>query len=254
MNLSAFDTQIGSATHNAPITKENAMAYYIKPVSHSYSAGKLVGGLVEPDPGEATPVTRAILNGGEITKEMIPQLPSILRMGKDPDDDISCIIPVFSFGGGFAICQALKDIIEDLEPGVHQFFPMTITGLQSEADIGRYYLLHVTQKLDAIIYDKTAFAIKERFGLEAAKKAGFMLVPDRGPKYPCTLKKDVIAGKHLWRGTVGDKCLYRDGFDDLVGIYFCSDELAAAMRKRKILGCWDLFSCEVKIDYEAEHV
>lgn len=48
------------------------------------------------------------------------------------------------------LTQAVKDLIESIEPGVHQFFPVTVAIGSEDAPYGEYFLFNACQRLDTI--------------------------------------------------------------------------------------------------------
>jgi hypothetical protein len=129
------------------------------------------------------------------------------------------------------VSAELRDKIEELEPGVHLFVPLQLVGAKKDRkDYGTYYLLLLTQALDAVLMDGTRFRVG--YGLEAAEQCKYALYDDG----PCVLDGTVIGDRHLWRGA---------GPGDRWSDYFCSDALADFIRERQMRG-WDLMHCQTK--------
>lgn len=139
-------------------------------------------------------------------------------------------------GGPYVICPKLKEKIEELEPGIHEFFPLNVKRDNGSKEYGTYYLLYVTQAFDAVIWDKTVFSGgPDNRGLAAAKKAAFQLRTNDNPGW-CTLKREVIEGRHLWRAKVSDESLFQNGGDPMRNKYFCSAELRDFIAAEKLIG------------------
>lgn len=130
--------------------------------------------------------------------------------------------------GPWIVSQRVRDKIEELEPHIHDFIPLHVKQEDDKKDYGTYYLVILTQHVDAVIFEETKFL--GGIGLDAAKASRFML-----DQYgPCTLRAEAVAGRHLWRGA-GDMHLR----------YFCSDELGNFILQEKLRG-WKLRKCIVK--------
>jgi hypothetical protein len=138
------------------------------------------------------------------------------------------ILPdIFQVTSEKGISQRLKDIIEFFEPGIHQYFPVTLMRTKKEAFPGSYYLLNVCQICNSLVPEKSNFRVANTpNGMEYWSR-----VP--GLKNYRTIRKSDVEGKHLWR-----EKLYRD---DL----YMSDDLYAACRKQKIIGINDTVCVKV---------
>lgn len=114
-----------------------------------------------------------------------------------------------------AVDEPLRELIEEFEPGVHQFWPLKITMPRSRAYPVPYYGMIVLQKRDSLVVEKSE--LRERppiyYGLTDSKK-DFRKV---------CLSKDVIGSAHFWR----EKSLQSP---DL----FISDALQAAIAAREL--------------------
>ncbi len=119
----------------------------------------------------------------------------------------------------------MKDLIEKLEPGVHEFIPLEVRSRDGSASFGTYYLVLITQMVDALVYDETDFG--GVYGLEAARKNRFSISSFSRP----VLRTDAARGYHLWRGA-----------DGLVAHYFCSDEIGRFIKDNNLRG-WSLDAC-----------
>ena len=116
--------------------------------------------------------------------------------------------------GILAVDEALKEIIERLEPGVHQFFPIEIRLRNGKLYPEKYYILVIGQYFDSFSpegSDKFSFKLdKVRFSYEN-NKAGISGL---------AFRKSVFGGAHLWRER------------RIIGLLTCfSDELQAEITK-----------------------
>lgn len=93
-----------------------------------------------------------------------------------------------------AVDESLKTIIERLEPGVHQFFPLEIRMPKGAAYPTIYYTLVVGQYFDAFLpEDSNAASWHER----AANRYGYN--PSKAAMAGLAFSKAVIGNAHLWR-------------------------------------------------------
>ncbi len=200
------------------------MPYWVQP---DHPGGNWIESAYDP-PMEMS-LERPYLLGQELTEDYKASLSKVLRVKKPrkksgPPDMIQ--------DGGSAIWivrKLVKDKLEDLEPGRHEFLPIHVKRDDDSADYGIYYRVLLRQFLDAINVDKTEF--KSGFGLEAAERDLF--TPFLSKQGKRTLKSEVIKSHHLWRGAKENSV-----FD-----VFCSDELAQFINDERLKG-WDLWPCE----------
>lgn len=199
--------------------------------------------------------------GRALTPEQQAQLPTVVRAAKPRSKGIPDVLHVHAP----VISRRLRTIIEELEPGRHDFYPIRIECNGSRKEIGEYFILHLRQFPDVIDFENTLFVSPEgasgehRYGLEAAKPTHFHMakivwkkrVPTEHDGHLIAFKPGALDGLHLWRGTVGlyedrwevargtpkypELTMYHDPLEDLV---FASDELVSRMKQEKIFG-WD---------------
>ncbi len=120
---------------------------------------------------------------------------------------------------GLMLCsQAFKDIVEALEPDVHDFVPVTFYYLKKDHP---YYVLR-PQIHEAVDVE----ASDVRWG-ESAEGVAFW---NKRPLVPVVLKPELIAGKHLWQQRV-QFGLFR--------LKFISGELCAEIERQGLIHCWE---------------
>ena len=132
--------------------------------------------------------------------------------------------------------EAMKDLIEALEPGIHQFRPLTLLQPNSEAFPGTYFTMIIGQFRDSFIPEPeaegklwkrssyidsnkiqrftgayTLFPVKQDV---ATEEEAYARVP---------FSRTVIAGAHLWR----ERHL-------IAADFFISDALYDAIKKAKL--------------------
>jgi len=127
------------------------------------------------------------------------------------------------FGAGnLGVREDFKDAIEEVEPGVHEFFPLSVTTRGGKPFPKRYFLLNIMQCFDAIIVEKSdarwewVDAIKEIYG----ERQHLVFRHSRQPN-ALVMSCPKIDGRHLWVGA-----------NLLSGRVFISDDLFEAFRKR----------------------
>ena len=109
-------------------------------------------------------------------------------------------IPDFVPINGFiAVCPEVRNVIESLEPGRHQFVPVRIRRRRGDKPIFRldgrvladepYYLFHVITFLDSIWVERSNVYIDGPTNL----------IRTRPGNYEIVLHKEIIAGHHVWR-------------------------------------------------------
>ena len=125
---------------------------------------------------------------------------------------------LIELGAGIAVTGRLRDLIERLEPGRHQFWPVEIIQRSGEAYPSAYFFLRVLSQLDAFEKEKSDPTCWKK-SLQILKIAPPKEENARG----IALSRNVIAGHHIWRGFVSAEAGI-SGFD-----FYVSDTLKAAI-------------------------
>jgi hypothetical protein len=140
------------------------------------------------------------------------------------------------FGGCalWTVKDCVRDIIEALEPSIHQYIPLNLRVRGSFAPRAQYHLLLPGQAINAVVIDETDF-------LEGRGRAAYEQDWTLSPFGEIVLDGGMIAGRHLWRGGWN-----RPGESDAFFDYlFCSDELADQVQQAGIEG-WSFQCCRLK--------
>jgi hypothetical protein len=128
-------------------------------------------------------------------------------------------LPDFGFapwGGWKLVSQAFVNIVERLEPGVHEFQPIAETlDHQGRPIDKRFFLMNILEQFDAVDTEQSSVKINERRHssvtngkkLEFAYQTMQLLEPRR-----LILKRSLVSGHHLWHGTTQD--IYHVFFSD----------------------------------------
>ena len=131
--------------------------------------------------------------------------------GKVPD--------VKRIGDAGVISERLKNIIEDIEPGIHQFFPVTLKKKSGEAYPGHYYIFHPTQYAPCVLLSKSG--IRSKVIVERGIRKGL-------PHYNVHADEYVIS-----RSAYGDRKIFGSLFVMNDGL-FVSDEVMARIKTAKL--------------------
>lgn len=103
---------------------------------------------------------------------------------------------IFPGPGPFNCSPRFKDLVEELEPGIHEFINFEILMQNGEPVEGGYFHFNVLQVLDAIIPEKSTI----EYGMSALGKETWIITePTVSEKF--TFDQSVINGKHLWWDT-----------------------------------------------------
>ena len=128
----------------------------------------------------------------DIDSEPIPpewQPQSVLHADYVPEANYTPDNPDISYISGEAPCVsvAIRDMIEALEPNVHQFFPVDIYGVDGVIREPRRYFLNVCQRVDAIV------------------EGNYSVLDDGERLYyasslnPLKIRRQDVSHLHLWR-------------------------------------------------------
>lgn len=116
----------------------------------------------------------------------------------------------------------IRDVLENLEPGVHRFLPINLHStveIAGRTEHGEHYILLPPPLVDCLVVAETDFWMG--YGIEGWIQGengigGGGLSPTEGKR--CTLRRSEIEGRHLWRTKVGESSEYTcsDRFWDAV--------------------------------------
>ena len=126
---------------------------------------------------------------------------------------------VFPMPGLNAVSERFKTIVEEYEPGVHQFIPISLKAKDGTPYDEPYYIFNACQTIACVLADvspRQSWVVKK-----AGRRKGMPFV--NGPDSDLVLSKPAIDGHHVWTG-------------ELIkgGTVFFSDVLEARMEKEKI--------------------
>lgn len=116
------------------------------------------------------------------------------------------------------VSENFRQVVEELEPGLHEFFPFQLrNGKRGDPAPQQYYVMNIMTQCDCLDYEQGGVSV-DRW--EDGAIAFFS--PEKISHEGMVLKSDVIAGKHLWRAKY------------LGGSFFISEDFMGLYRKRKL--------------------
>lgn len=128
----------------------------------------------------------------KFTKNLGPlkdvECPKTLRLDKTPKK-----LGALIMSGLPAVSETLKDIIEGLEPGVHQFWPLTIELPSKKTWPEQYYGMRIATFLDSFRPEQS------KDGSYRPHAGVFRSRDNKGCTTGLAFAGDVFAGKHIWR-------------------------------------------------------
>ena len=124
-----------------------------------------------------------------------------------------CFCSIFKHG----CSERFRELVEELEPNVHEFIPFKILRKDGSELDGDYYGFSNLQVLDSMVPEQSSVAwvkVKDR------EYFHWQLTEPPTREY-YSLRKKIIAGKHIW-------------WEKITGIklQFCSEELHAKFKER----------------------
>lgn len=121
-------------------------------------------------------------------------------------------------GGGTLVSSRIRDAVEELDPGRHQFFPVVVEDKKGVAQPGDFFVFNVVGRIDSIIEDRSNLKATGRGDV-----ANWIYERRVGP-WQCALDAAVIGSRACW-------IEHRYG-----GRWFISERLAALLQERKLNG------------------
>ena len=187
-------------------------------------------GLFDEAPDEGlNPRGRAFIAGRAVDPANVPTK----VQWKDINSPL--FIPDFSSGPFIHLSARAKALIEEFEPGVHQFLPVEFLDMNGAHLEDRWFLC-VCNRLDTVDRDRTKGFILKKYPIgsgwvpirDLIRRKEFNLIPqgyDTSLPSKLVFNRAQIGNAHLWC----DKCLSQGG-------PFVSDELAAALKASNLSG------------------
>jgi len=126
------------------------------------------------------------------------------------------------WGGWKLVSRAFVDIVEQLEPGGHQFLPIAETVDRKGCAVAKqFFLMNILHQFNAVDVERSSVELREKHDspVFAGKEEKLVVRTMRLlPPQRLVLKRALVAGHHLWHGTTED-----------IYLVFFSDELHDAV-------------------------
>ena len=120
--------------------------------------------------------------------------------------------------GGTLVSSRVRDAVEELDPGRHQFFPVVVEDKKGVARTEEFFVFNVVGRIDSIIEDRSNLKTTGRGDV-----ANWIYERRVGP-WQCALDTAVIGGRACWvEHRYGER-------------WFISERLAALLQERKLNG------------------
>lgn len=105
------------------------------------------------------------------------------------------VYDVFPILGANAVRQRFKDLVEEFEPGVHQFLPIALRDKKGNPIEDNFYIFNCMVAMDTVLLDQSGLEV-EYVNSHRNPLVSFSTV--HIPKL--VLSKPAIAGHHIWTG------------------------------------------------------
>lgn len=165
---------------------------------------------------EAWRTIKQSVDGRErITSEALGQPIDVAALGAirvRVTSDHKALEPMVPLGRRHAVSQSIRDFIETIEPGVHQFIPVEVTFSNGEAPTEKYYLANICNLVDAV--DKANSRMKK-----SSYGSKFIVTGSSNAKV--VLNKSAINEMALWIDS------------SITGMNFMSDDLYEKLQSEK---------------------
>jgi len=119
--------------------------------------------------------------------------------------------------------EEFKEKIEELEPGVHQFFPIEIYRKDGSLLERPVYLMNICTQLDSLMVEKSEKLQRITMPPNVVDPELYTIIPNIST---IVLNGDIIKGHHIWMEK------HISGMNR----YFYSDKLVAFVKKQKLHG------------------
>ena len=129
---------------------------------------------------------------------------------------------------GFAVSSRFKDLVEDYEPGVHQFVPVEIYHSRAGEPVATYYWFIVGQRLDSVDREHTTYILEN--GIRDVWVDSRMDTKswtfEKIPEARLVFNNLQVAGHHIWHDP--HVLSFNNGL--------CSDAFAEAFKANGLTG------------------
>jgi hypothetical protein len=169
---------------------------------------------VVPDIDRRAELSNIFLYGGAL---LVPdEMPNFMRIA----NKIEVPPDIFSSFDGIVIANdRMRRGLEELDPGVHQFIPITVYLKSKELAEGSWYILNVHYKQDSVVDELSNVRPMSH---QQPNTRPMMVIKFKRRDNQVTIDRSKLSGVNLWREA---------GY---LGAYFLSDQLHSALSAQKI--------------------
>lgn len=182
-------------------------------------------------------------------KSMLPDMIRVEAYGRGEPIRLPLVLKRSLIAGCLFFSEDIKALLDELEPGVHEFRPVEVRVFPQPAPeldvvLATYYLWVSPPELQAVIPESSAY--QAGIGLQAREDCSGLL--SSNPDSPCVLRASAIRGRHCWReiyrmpitGADGEKKVSR------TFSFFCSAEFYSRVKFSRLEGFDFIKKCEVR--------
>lgn len=94
-------------------------------------------------------VLGGINNGIPAVRELVPTAARIAKNRADFYPDFLSLRAIWT------VCEVFRAKVEELEPGVHEFFPLALSTKSGQLIAKKYYLMNILNRVDAVDIDRS---------------------------------------------------------------------------------------------------
>lgn len=179
------------------------MAYYLKLVFQPHAGRHF------DFEGEVTNAGAFGLSAGEPIYWPMPEKARALKHYKTMPD-------VFPLPGVNGVNGRFRDLVEEFEPGLHEFFPLSLVWEDGSPIEGDWFIFNCTVSVDTLFPEKSGAVWRDNVN-------GMPHISLR-PNHDWVLSRPAIGGRHLW---CSKRIRLGNGF-------YCSDVFYEELKRRKI--------------------
>lgn len=163
----------------------------------------------------------SLIEGFDVPSELVPKSGVFVKGAKKYAGWAS------SGEGACLVDDRVKELIENIEPGVHRFHPFALRLPDGTPMRGPHYLLNCCTRVDAVDPERSEVTRRGEDGINPKngrpKYWGYDLITLQQPKMKLVLRREVVEGRAMW-------------FDHRLGALFFADPIVQGMRSQDVKG------------------
>lgn len=125
--------------------------------------------------------------------------------------DLSLLPEILNGPASWSVAERVKNWIEEIEPGAHQFFPVEIAFKDGTRVEQNYWILNICTLLDSAIDPESSTCRKAGPNLQLVPNAWYYMDPV-GVEKKIAVKKDMVVSRAIWRDARYSDIFVSDGF------------------------------------------